>query len=86
MLNNIIKMNAWTVWLLLSRNGKMPVSKINKYIGEKDMFIYLTLNWLAKINIISLTNENGALYADLKSHIKERDEKSIKKQLEAIIQ
>jgi hypothetical protein len=65
MLKQDVGMNAWTIWLLLSRNGKMSVDEICNVTECNDSFIYLTLGWLYKQDVISFSVEGDMLYTEL---------------------
>lgn len=65
MLKQDVGMNAWTIWLLLSRNGKMSVNEICEVTECNDSFIYLTLGWLYKQDVVSFVTDGDTLYTEL---------------------
>jgi len=72
MLKEDVGINAWTVWLLLSRNGRLSINEICQMIDCNDSFVFLTLGWLLKGNIVSFSVESDdVLYVELNNPLVE---------------
>ena len=68
MLKEDIGINAWTVWLLLSRNGSLTIKEICEMTDCNDSLVFLTLGWLLKDNIVCfLIEDDNTLYVQLTS-------------------
>jgi len=67
MLKEDININAWTVWVLLSRRGKLSINELCELTNSNNSFIFLTLGWLFKGNAVSFFVEDDTLYAELNS-------------------
>ncbi|NDW19723.1 hypothetical protein D0T53_12495 [Dysgonomonas sp. 216] len=66
MLKQDIELNAWTIWVLLSRNGKLNIKELSEQTNCSEAFIYMTLGWMLKNNAITLSLDNEILYTQLK--------------------
>ncbi len=65
MLKEDVGISAWTIWVLLSRNGKLSIQEICEMTDCSDSFVFLTLGWLFRENIVCFFIENNTLYTEL---------------------
>ncbi len=61
-----IKINAGTIWSILSTTGSKTVQEIEELTGYNEKFIFLAMGWLAKEEKIRFVEKNGLLYFESK--------------------
>jgi len=61
-----IKINAETIWSLLSDYGPLTIQEIEEHTGYNEKFIFMAMGWLTKENKILLSEKQGFLYAESK--------------------
>lgn len=59
-----IKINASTIWTLISSNGALSVQEIELLTGYDEKYIFMALGWLANENKILFSEREGLLYAE----------------------
>lgn len=65
MYRNNIGINAGVIWHLLSEKGGLTIRQIGELTSHKELFIILSLGWLAKENKIVFKEENGEILIEL---------------------
>lgn len=68
MLKSDIGINAGTIWMLLSEQGKLTLKEIVELTNYKEYYILLALGWLSRENKIRFLEEKGILYIELNVH------------------
>lgn len=69
MIKNEIGSNAGNVYKLLSQRGRLTLRKIGELTQGQEYVIYLALGWLLRENKISVLEQNGELFFELKESL-----------------
>lgn len=67
MITRDIKINANTIWNLLSEKESVTIREISELTNFKESLILLALGWLSKENKITFSDRDGVLEVSLKS-------------------
>lgn len=66
-----VGMNASDVYALLSQKGTLSLREIGDFLHRSEASIFLSLGWLLRENKISILDQNGKLFFELKRTLTE---------------